>query len=160
MPDLSRLNEAAETYWKRHRRAIEEGDFQGRVMASWGLIARGRDALPFLGLMLREGGPKAREDAAGAYAWIAEHDPSVVDELLAALEHEVDTQARDSIVVALGELRAKAAIPALARLIEAPDTDGDTRFTAIQSLGRIVRRRFDRQAEPEAAAKAWLAAHR
>jgi HEAT repeat protein len=76
----------------------------------------------------------------------------VVPQVLAALEDERDEQARDALVVALGELRDRRAIPALEALIRSPDTDGDTRFTATQSLGRLVRRRFDKAEDPVAAA--------
>jgi hypothetical protein len=38
-------------------------------------------------------------------------------------------------------------------------TDGDTRWTAVESLGRIVQKRFLAQPEPVAAAVTWLKRH-
>jgi hypothetical protein len=54
-------------------------------------------------------------------------------------------------------LRNRAAIPALAVVIDDEDADGDTRWTAVESLGRVVRRRFLDKPDPVAAARAWIA---
>ena len=56
-------------------------------------------------------------------------------------------------------MKNRAAIPALAALIKDESTDGDTRWTAVESLGRIVRKRFLAQPEPVAAAVTWLNRH-
>lgn len=159
VPDLSTFTASAEDYYALHLEAVREPDFTKRVTASWGLIARGSASVPHLLRMLTSSEPDSREDAAGALAWLGSDKGSVVTELLEALEHEDDQQARDSIVIALGALRNRAAIPALAALVRDSGLDGDTRRTAVESLGRIVRRRFDRQADPEGAAIAWLDAH-
>jgi len=76
------------------------------------------------------------------------------------LAAETDVEARDSLIQALGGLRNRAAIPALAALIEDEDADSDTRWTAVESLGRIVRRRFLDKSDPVAAARDWIAAER
>lgn len=157
MPDLARLKESPEIYYERHRRAIAEGDFQARAMASWGLIARGSASLPFLAKMLKSSSPDAREDAAGAYGWLARHDSAVVDELIAAVRSEADVVARDSMAMALGELKDKRALPVLAELLRDPTTDGDSRSLLIEAIGRIARRRFDRKPDPEVAALEYLA---
>jgi len=127
VPDLDLLREAPEVYYERHRRAIEDGDFQARVIASWGLTARGAVSLPFLARMLGSPSADVREDAAGAYGWLAMNDQAVVDELLLALESEKDVQAQDSMIFALGELKDKRAVPALARMLHNEAIDGDTR---------------------------------
>jgi hypothetical protein len=44
-------------------------------------------------------------------------------------------------------------------MIRSEETDGDTRFTAVESLGRLARRSFDRQEQPIEAALAWLDKH-
>lgn len=142
-----------------HLEAVREGDFSRRVMASWGLIARGRESLPYLMLMLRSSNADSREDAGGALGWLGKESSGVVGDLLTALEDEAEHQPRDSIVVTLGAVKNPAAIPALAALIRSDDTDGDTRRCAVESLGKIVRMRFDTQDDPEAAAIAWLDAH-
>ena len=159
VPDLDLLREAPEAYYERHRRAIEDGDFQARVMASWGLIARGAASLPFLARMLRSPSADIREDAAGAYGWLARSEPAVVDELLLALESESDVQAQDSMICALGELKDKRALPALARMLRDDAIDGETRSLVVESLGKIARRRFDKQSDPERAAMEWSAKH-
>lgn len=143
-------------YFERHRDAVERHDFQGQVMALWGLIAQGAPSVPYLNQMLQSTSPDVREDAAGAFGEFARHDPTVADGLILALGEETDPQVIDSIIVSLGHLRDQRAISALAPIVLSPDTDGDTRHTAVQSLARIARRRFDRSPEPLIAASDWL----
>jgi HEAT repeat protein len=159
VPDLKRFKDSAESYYQLHLEAVRDGDFSKRVTASWGLIARGRKSLPYLMVMLKSSDADSREDASGALGWLGKQPDGVVGELLAALEDETEHQPRDSIVVTLGALKNRAAIPALAALIRSDDTDGDTRRCAVESLGKIVRQRFGAQDDPEAAAIAWLDAH-
>jgi HEAT repeat protein len=64
------------------------------------------------------------------------------------------------MIEALGHLKNRRAIPYLAHVIRDVDTDGDTRWSAVEALGRIVRRRFDRQPEAFNAALGWLDSHR
>ena len=109
--------------------------------------------------MLLSAKPAAREDGAGILAEIGKGE-GVVQSVLEALAAETDVEARDSLIQALGGLRNRAAIPALAALIEDEDADGDTRWTAVDSLGRIVRRHFLDEPDPVAAARAWIAAER
>ena len=112
-----------------------------RVAAERGLISCGAEAIPCAVELLANRDPEIREDGAAVLGALGE-DERVVDALLSALEREDEK-----------------AIPFLATTIRDSETDGDTRFTAIQSLGQIARRRFDRQPEPEAAALEWLEAH-
>jgi HEAT repeat protein len=155
-PNLKLFKGSADSYYQLHLESVRERDFSKRVTASWGLIARGRDSLPYLMLMLKSGNADSREDAAGALEWLGDDANGVVHELLVALDRETDSQARDSIVLTLGALKNRAAFPALAALIRSEGTDGDTRRCAVESLGKIVRKRFDKQADPEAAALTWL----
>jgi hypothetical protein len=83
----------------------------------------------------------------------------VIDALLGALEAEVEDQPRDAMIEALGHLKTRRAIPYLAHVIRNADTDGDTRWSAVEALGRIVRRRFDRQPDAFNAALGWLDSH-
>ncbi|MEH1055987.1 HEAT repeat domain-containing protein [Micromonospora sp. CPCC 206171] len=159
VPDLREYCDSAESYYRLHLEATREHDFHNRVTASWGLIARGADSLPYLILMLRSSNPDSREDAAGALAWLGQDSDGVVSELLTALRGEHEDQPRDGIVLALGALKNRAAVPALAALIRSDNTDGDTRDCAVESLGKIVRRRFHKQDDPVAAATAWLDKH-
>jgi HEAT repeat protein len=119
-----------------HLEAVRETDFSKRVTASWGLIARGQDSLPYLMLMLRSSNAGSREDAGGALGWLGKKSGGVVGELLAALADETEHQPRDSLVVALGALKNRAAIPALAALIRSDDIDGDTRRCAPAVAGQ------------------------
>ena len=96
---------------------------------------------------------------AALLGWLGKESGGVVGDLLAALEDETGHKPRDSIVGTLGALGNRAAISALAALIRSDDTDGDTRRCAVESLGKIVRRRCGTQDDPEAAAVAWLDAH-
>jgi HEAT repeat protein len=156
VPDLRRFSRSAETYYRLHLDALREQNFQKRVEASWGLIARGSDSLPFLTLMLKSRAADSREDASGVLSWLGKSSTGMISDLLSALERETEQQPRDGIVLALGGLKNRAAIPALAQLIRSSDIDGDTRRCAVESLGKIVRKRFDKQIDPEAAAIAWL----
>jgi hypothetical protein len=137
-----------------------------QVAAEWGLIFAGKDAIPFALELLASPVREARETAASVLAAIG-RDEEVVAGLLAAFEAEC-TRTRfgergtdgletlDSMLLALGRLRARKAIPAIAKVLRNPEADGDTRLLAAESLGLIVRRRFDKQPEPIAAALDWL----
>ena len=167
-PNLAQYNQSLRHYTSQYEDAIavlnsaQLGDateaYHQRVEATWGLIAKGSAAIPFALEMLKSKYADTREDAGGILGELG-GDESVVTDLLAQLEQESDNQARDSIILALGQLRSRAAIPTLHAIISNTEEDGDTRWTAIESLGRIVRRRFLKQADPEQAAMDWLAKH-
>jgi len=129
--------------------------FDRRAKAQWGLIACGTEAVPYALRMLASPDADVREDAGGVLGAIG-RQPEVVDAVLDALETENDQQTRDSLVLALGQLGDHRAVPRLAALIRSNATDEDTRFTAVQSLGRLARQHFDRRDEPVAAALEWL----
>jgi HEAT repeat protein len=88
--------------------------FELRVEAQQGLIASGTAAIPFALRMLASSDAEIREDAGGVLAALGRRE-DVVPQVLAALEDERDEQARDALVVALGELRDRRAIPASRR---------------------------------------------
>jgi hypothetical protein len=160
MPDLRTFKKSSAYYYDLHLQAIrEDGNFEKRVMASWGLIARGRESIPYLQQMLTSPEADSREDAAGAFAWMASDVGGIAADLIAALDVETDQQSRDSIILALGSLKSRDAIPSLGAIVRDPQTDGDTLSLAIESLGKVVRRRFDRTADPLASAIEWLDAH-
>jgi len=108
--------------------------------------------------MLESSDAEIRADGGGLLGALG-REPGVVEAAISALERETEHQARDSLILALGVLGDKRAIPSLAALIRSQATNDDTRFTAAQSLGRLVRRRFDRQEDPTAAALVWLDKH-
>ena len=159
-PDLSYYTRSAEYYAAMHARAIAPGGtFAERTHGCWGLIAKGKEAISYALAMTASAKPDAREDGAAILAKIGKGE-SVVQSLLGALSVEIDVEARDSLIQALGGLRNRDAIPALAALIDDEDIDGDTRWTAVESLGWIVRRRFLDRPDPVAAARDWIAADR
>jgi hypothetical protein len=170
-PDLSRYTDSVEYYAEMYERFITSlhGEWPwatyetslpwiSRVHATWGLIAKGAAAVPYALKLLEYAEPDAREDGAAILGAIGK-DESVVTELLARLNAETDTTARDSLISALGELRSRQAIPTLAVFIRDETADGDTRWTAVESLGKIVRRRFLKQTSPIEAAINWLNKH-
>jgi len=166
-PDLTFYTDPLEHYIELYNRYLEtlsgrtgpgyeqELAFARRVHAVWGLIAKGDAALPEAVKMLRHTERDAREDGAAILAELGTR-AELVDALLEALKTESALQPLDSIVLALGRMRNKRAIPALAELIRADATDGDTRWTAVEALGHIARKRFLKQADPVSAALAWL----
>ena len=146
--DLQLFNDSAQAYYEMHLDSTRGHDFAKRVTASWGLIARGQDSLPYLMSMLTSRNADSREDAAGALGWLGAKSDTIVNALIAALDRESEDQPRDSIVLTLGALKSRAAIPALASLIRSDDTDADTRRCAVESLaGRVHSRPYGRTAE-------------
>jgi hypothetical protein len=132
--------------------------FKRRVHAMWGLIAKGVEAIPYALTLLRRPEAEAREDAAAILETVGKENV-VVDELLKSLNSETDITVKDSLVIAVGRLKSRKAIPLLAKIIRDQVEDRDTRWTAVESLGLIVRRRFLDQNEPIQSAIDWLAKH-
>jgi HEAT repeat protein len=171
-PAYSQFTESAAIYYERYmaaiaaRKGVKSGDWDAsadvttrRVMASWGLLARGAESLPFALQLIRSENVDAREQGAFLLGNMGK-DPSTVDELLAMLDPERDDVVRDSVIISLGRMRSKRAIPTLARIMRDPDANFDTRWTAAESLGRIVRRRFGKVGGSLLdEAIAWLEAH-
>ena len=131
-----------------------DGAYDRRVLASWGLIVRAKDALPFALEMARSGNPEVRAEATSVFERLRD-DAAAVGALVHTVETERELEPLDSAIAALGRLRAQQALPALTRLIRDETTDGDTRFTAAQALGAIVGERFRRGHEIEDAL-VWL----
>jgi len=133
----SESSRPADGYFRLHLEAMATGDFDKRQTAGLGLIACGRQSLPYLTRMLASGDARSREDAAAVMAGLGEQAGDVVGLLLAALRAETDVDVQDGIVVALGALKSDAAIPALIDLITSPETDSVTRECATYSLEKI-----------------------
>jgi HEAT repeat protein len=132
--------------------------FKRRVHAMWGLIAKGVEAIPYALTLLRRPEAEAREDAAAILETVGK-DNVVVDELLKSLESETTLTVKDSLLIAVGRFKSRKAIPLLAKIIRNQREDLDTRWTAVESLGLIVRRRFLNQTDPVQSAIDWLAKH-
>ena len=87
-PDLSYYTQSAEYYAAMHARAIAPGGtFAERTHGSWGLIAKGNEAIPHALAMLANAKPDAREDGAGILAEIGKGE-GVVQSVLVALAGE------------------------------------------------------------------------
>jgi HEAT repeat protein len=165
--DYRHYTDSVEYYAEMHQRylrslrkraeTMEEANLQFdlRIHAVNGLVAKGIAALPVALRMLSSKEPDSREDGAEILAGLGDQ-PAVVDHLLNALERETDEEAKTSIIASLGHLRTKRAIPALARIIRDPEGDGETRWNAVESLGLIVRKRFVGKPEPIRLAIEWL----
>lgn len=156
VPDLTTFHRPPSEYLALYLEGIREFDFHKRVEGSWGLTARGAESVPLLVELLKHPDSEVRGDAAAALAWMRDTGPEVEQALVAALDGAATDEERDTALLALGQMRSKAALPLVAQLIRTDGTDGDTRHLAVQVLGDIVRRRFDRQPDPEAAARAYL----
>jgi hypothetical protein len=169
-PDLRFYTDSLEYYiqmYEGHLGALEgkkglgyeiELAFSRRVHGMWGIIAKGAAAAPYALSMLGRSVAEAREDGVAILAELGT-DETVVDKLIESLKSEIDTTSRDSIILALGRLKHKKAIPSLAAIIRDPAADGDTQWTAVESLGLIVHKRFSKQENPVQAAMAWLDSH-
>jgi hypothetical protein len=172
VPDPGYMKKPAEYYAQMYADAIAAANdstiaYGVRVHATWGLCYAGSAALPHALKMLKSRRADEREDAAGILAHVAK-DEQLVPELLSAFDRAMEftneatrgekeeMQALDSILAALGALKSKKAIPSLAKLLRNEDADGDSRWAAMESLSKIVRRRFDKEPEPITAAIAWL----
>ena len=176
-PDLSYYTESARFYYdlicesaphlKDRPRAATDADREmasvanNRIVhATWGLIARGAEAMPFAIKLIASKDRDLRESGANVVAGL--HDPArlpdVVRHTMAALETEQDRLVIDTLLSALGDLRSPQAIPLLKRFIVNDQEDGDTRWEAAVSLGKIVGKRFDRKgADAVELAQQWLA---
>lgn len=129
------------------------------VYAGWSLIAPGAEAIPFAVRLVRSTDEDERE--AGTNVFCGLRDPGrvteIVGEITAALAKEPDHQVIDSLLGALGHLGSREALPAIARILINPSEDSDTRFTAADSLGRIIKRKFGKNgADAVQEACAWL----
>jgi hypothetical protein len=146
---------------KRDRRpanAEAREDWDKRIFANWGFIAKGAEALPYVLRMLKSPVSEAREDAAGVLDALGQQE-GVIEPLIEAVQTEEDEVARGSMITALGALRNKKAIPVLAQFIRDQEMDEQNRWDAAESLGKIVRKRFVSQEDPILAANNWLKKH-
>jgi len=170
-PDLSCYTDSVDYYIELYEKFLASlrGDWpwvtqetklpwSSRVNGMWGLIAKGGAAVPYALKLLDHAEPDAREDGAGILAEVAKDD-SVVTDVLGRLTAETDLVVRGALIAALGALRSHRAIPALSAIIRDHAAGGDEKWTAVESLGKIVRRRFLKQSSPIEAAIDWLKKH-
>jgi HEAT repeat protein len=154
---------SAADWYARYQRAWEtlangpvhavDRAYDRRVWATWGLKARAREALPFALEMARSKNPEVRADATSILE-AGREEPSAVRALLELVEAGGDPEPVDSAIDALGRMRAREALRALANIVRDPAADGDTRYGAAWSLLQIVG--SGRRSDPVESALAWL----
>ena len=126
--------------------------------AQWGMIAKGpSEALPYVLGLLERPLPEARSAAAGIIGeW--KMDPTFIPHLVSALEREDDIETLSTLADVLGRLKARAALPRLAGLLRAPNSDeGDLSWSVIEAVSAIAGRDFMSTADPKRATDNWLA---
>lgn len=162
-PDLSYYSESAQYYYdlivestphlkdKGHALTDAEREMasvaNNRIVnASWGLVARGAEAIPYATKLLRSVDRDQREAAANVFCGLRDSRRllEIMSQITGALQAERDRLVLDSLLAALGHLRSHDAIPVIARFVLNQSEDLDTRNTAAVSLGQIVKRRFDK----------------
>lgn len=129
-----------------------------RVHGCNGLLVKGSEAVPYLLRLVSHEDPDAREDAAFLLGELRDNK-EVAGVLLAQLVDETDLVVQSATIEALGKLRYRPAIPALAALILDGTSDRDVRLDAVESLGRIVKHSFSQAQDPLAEAASWLRAN-
>jgi hypothetical protein len=166
-PDLSRYTKPLAHYislYEASMTRIPEAElsearanlaFRQRVHATWGLRAKGAEAIPFLLTLVCRKNSDSREDASFLLGEMERTD-GIADVLLAQLNNEKDLVAQSAMIQALGKLRYQPAVQAMARLILSHDVDHDIRLDAADSLGRIVKILFSESDDSLAAAISWL----
>jgi len=139
-------------------REQQRSAWKQRVHATWGLLAKGQEALPFLLTLVQNANPAAREDASFLLGEL-KSDSAISEHLLAHLGNEKDLVVLSAMIDALGKLRYRPAIPALAHMILAPEIDLDTRWNAADSLGAIAGQDFSGPDKLQKA-ESWIAANK
>lgn len=167
-PDISRYTKPLDYYIALYesslarpaRRDLEQSSFlfRKRVHATWGLLAKGSSAIPYLLHLMQHTSPDAREDASHLLGELKDQ-AGVADVLLHHMENETDLVARSAMIDALGKLRYQPAIPALARVIVTTTGDQDLRLDAADSLSRIVGVNFSESGDAVRSASKWLREH-
>jgi HEAT repeat protein len=92
--------------------------------------------------MLASPNPEIRADATSVLNRLR-NNPAAIRALLKVIDSETELEPLDAAVQALGRLRAREAMPSLARLIRDDRVDGDTRQVAAVAFGKIVWKRFE-----------------
>jgi HEAT repeats len=165
-PDLSYFTDTLEYYvemYETFARSINrkldiseaEKEFNRRCHAVSGLIAHGAAAIPYALKMLSNGESEVRQDGADVLEELGQRR-HVVEHLVTALVNETNAEALSTLIAALGRLRARQVLPALARILSSREDDRELQWNAAEAVGRIVRRSFMRRPDPVKAALEWL----
>lgn len=127
------------------------------VLAQWGIIAKGpSEALPYVLGLLESPLPEGRSAAAGILGeW--QKDPTFIPHLVSALERDDDIETLSTLAGTLGRLKARAALPRLAALLRAPNSDeGDLSWSVMEAVSAIAGKDFISTPDPKQATDDWL----
>ncbi|RYG25824.1 hypothetical protein EON82_05725 [bacterium] len=165
VPELADFDRPLQHYIDMHRQwadylggndfseVVATRAYKARVYGTYGLIAKGEEAVPYALSLLTSKVSDYREDAAGILRAFEKH-PEVVSALIRATEEETDLVALSALLVTLGRLKAREAIPVVARILR--EGNADTQWDAAEALGRISGKRFGSKPDRVAKALAWL----
>ena len=158
-PDLRRFRKSAAHYYAIHHAlwTSDNPDWSQRAPAQWGLIARGRESVPYVQKMIASADSEERADGISILSAIAGGDPGVATQLVEMLRTESDTEMRDTLIVSLRSIKAREAIPVLGAIVADQHDDYDTRHLAADALARLTRQPFHKADEPVATAAQWWA---
>lgn len=140
------------------REAAEQSfAYRKGVVGQWGVIACGpANGLPYVLQLLKHPVPEGRSTAAGILgAW--DDNPTLVPHLLDVLATETDIETLSTVMSLLGRMKVHAALPRLAELLRAPNSDeGDLSWSVVEAVSAIARKRFASMPDPKRAADEWL----
>lgn len=182
VPDRAYFDRSASYYAEMAKTALSlfdatpraaQGDldlvYKCHLTAEWGLIYAGNEAIPYALTMLESPVPEMRASGASILSEVGK-DGGVISEIIAAFDRELAKSADgesnahpgetlDSMLIAIGNIKSKKAIPSLATFLRDTSANVDSRYVAAESLGKIVRKRFDKNSDPIAEALIWLEKH-
>jgi hypothetical protein len=82
--------------------------------------------------------------------------PDTGGRLAARVGPTAPTRAAQPYALTVGQMKNKKSIPTLAILVRGTTLNGDSRWGAVEALGKLARKRFDKQPDAIAAATDWL----
>lgn len=113
-----------------------------RAHALWGFIGKGTDAVPVVTSLLASSRPDARSDGLYVYHELSKTSDGL-DSLLAMANRPWTSDSLRALVEALGELKAKQALPLLARALTSVELDPRIQSAVAQALAQITGQSFE-----------------
>ena len=139
--------------------AVESGPFEALVNAQRELIESGQAAAPVIADLLHHDDWEVRTHAAGAVTSVHIGNDSIAKALADALGAASEEEEIDTVLMAVQQSRALAAIPAIAAIIRNEDADEENLSLAIAVLGVLTEQHFeDADLDPREAALEYLGA--
>ncbi len=139
--------------------AVESGPFEALVKAQRELIEGGQAAAPVIAELLHHDDWEVRTHAAGAVTSAHIGNDSIAKALADALGAASEEEEIDTVLMAIQQSHALAAIPAIAAIIRNEDADEENLSLAIEVLGVLTEQDFeDDDLDPREAAVKYLGA--